>query len=313
MVDYDNPWKEILESYLKQFLELCLSDLHAAIDWSVPARVRDKELQRIAPESPVGVRIADKLFEVRLLDGLTAWIMIHVEVQNQREKDFQKRMFVYYYRILERYNKPLVSIAILGDEQPSWRPSEFTQDTFGCGVQYRFPIVKLLDFETKLDELEQSENLFATVILAHLMTVRTARNADNRFAWKLRIMRALYERGVAGDDVRQLFRVIDWLMELPPQLELEFRMEIDKIESEHNMPYITSVERLARIEGREEGRVEGREEGEEKGVLVGQILFAERVLRHRQSDRSELLTRPIAELQQMLSQLTTTIEQNEPR
>ena len=32
MVDYDTPWKEILEFYLKQFLELCLPDLHGAID-----------------------------------------------------------------------------------------------------------------------------------------------------------------------------------------------------------------------------------------------------------------------------------------
>ena len=36
MVDYDNPWKEILEFYLKQFLELCLPELHVAIDWSIP-------------------------------------------------------------------------------------------------------------------------------------------------------------------------------------------------------------------------------------------------------------------------------------
>ena len=32
MVDYDTPWKEILEFYLKQFLELCLPDLHGAMD-----------------------------------------------------------------------------------------------------------------------------------------------------------------------------------------------------------------------------------------------------------------------------------------
>jgi len=116
-------------------------------------------------------------------------------------------------------------------------------------------------------------------------------------------------RGVDAQDLRQLFRVIDWLMELPPQLEIQFRMAIDKIESEHNMPYITSVERLARNEGRNEGRNECREEG----VLVGQILFAQKILGREQSEPSALLARPIAELQQMLAQLTTTFEQNESR
>ncbi len=176
---------------------------------------------------------------------------------------------------------------------------------------FNFPIVKLLDFEVKLDELEQSKNLFASVILAHLMTIRTARDPSNRYELKLRILRALYTRGVAADDVRQLFRVIDWLMELPPKLEIQFRMEIDKIESEHNMPYITSVERLARIEGLEQGLEQGRNEGQERGVLVGQILFAEKVLRRKQSSRAELLARPVSELQLLLGQLTSTIEQNE--
>ncbi len=174
-------------------------------------------------------------------------------------------------------------------------------------MQFKFPIVKLLDIEAKLDELEQSGNLFASVILAHLMTMRTASDPTSRFAWKLRILRALYLRGVTAEDLRQLFRVIDWLRELPPQLEIQFLMEIDKLESEHNMPYVTSVERIAR----EQGREAGREEGVEKGVLIGQILFAQKMLRCEQSDSSELLASPIAELQQTLAQLVATIEKDE--
>ncbi len=305
MVDYDNPWKEILEFYLQQFLELCLPDLYAAIDWSVHFKVLDKELQRIAPASQLGSRVADKFFEVRLLEGTAAWILIHVEVQNQREKDFQKRMFVYYYRIVDRYNRPLVSIAILGDQQRNWRPSKYLLNAFGCNLQFSFPIVKLLDFKSRLDELERSNNPFASVILAHLVTTSTARDPSNRYAWKLRILRALYARGMDPQGLRQLFRVIDWLMELPLQLEIQFRSQIDNLESEQNMPYITSVERLARKEGREEGR--------EEGVLVGQILFAQKMLRCQQSDRAELLALPIVELQQVLAQLTTSLELNEPR
>ncbi len=308
MVDYDTPWKEILEFYLQQFLELCLPELHAAIDWSVAPTVLDKELQRIAAASALGQRVVDKLFEVRLVEGRVACLLIHVEVQNQRDTDFQKRMFVYYYRILERYNeRPLVSIAILGDRHRKWRPNAYAQHAFGCGLQFNFPIVKLLDFETKLDELERSSNPFASVILAHLMTVKTVRQPAGRYAWKLRILRALYLRGVAAADLRQLFRVIDWLMELPPLMEKQFRMEIDQIESEHNMPYITSVERLARNEGREEGRSEGRE----AGILVGQILFAQKMLGLDVSDHTELLASSITQLQQKLAQLMAAIEQNE--
>lgn len=33
-------------------------------------------------------------------------------------------------------------------------------------------------------------------------------------------MRSLYERGKSSDEIRQMFRVVDWMMDLPPALEL---------------------------------------------------------------------------------------------
>jgi len=53
----------------------------------------------------------------------------------------------------------------------------------------------------------------------------------------------------SAQDVRELFRVIAWMMELPPGLDRVFRQELDRIQEEKQMPYITSIERLARCEG----------------------------------------------------------------
>jgi len=66
-------------------------------------------------------------------------------------------------------------------------------------------------------------------------------------------VRNLYERGFSAKDVRELFRVIDWLMVLPTPLEIMFRSDVDKIQEERHMPYVTSIERLARREGMREG------------------------------------------------------------
>jgi hypothetical protein len=66
-------------------------------------------------------------------------------------------------------------------------------------------------------------------------------------------VRNLYERGFSPKDVRELFRVIDWLMELPPALAGVFRQDLDKIQEEKRMPYVTSIERVARREGQREG------------------------------------------------------------
>ena len=57
-------------------------------------------------------------------------------------------------------------------------------------------------------------------------------------------MRGLYERGFAADEVRELFRLIDWMMELPPPLDDLFWQEMDRLEEERRVPYVTSVERI---------------------------------------------------------------------
>ncbi|MFM7424263.1 MAG: hypothetical protein ACKO7W_04595 [Elainella sp.] len=43
-------------------------------------------------------------------------------------------------------------------------------------------------------------------------------------------------------------------MGLPERLELEFRDEVQRFEEEQQMPYISSIERIGREEGRQEER-----------------------------------------------------------
>jgi hypothetical protein len=75
------------------------------------------------------------------------------------------------------------------------------------------------------------------------------------------LVKGLYDRGLNKDQVRQLFRILDWMLALPPELEQSFRVELDRFEEERRMPYVTSVERLAREEGRQEGLAEGLQTG----------------------------------------------------
>jgi hypothetical protein len=39
----------------------------------------------------------------------------------------------------------------------------------------------------------------------------------------VRLVQGLYERGLGPEQVRQLFRLIDWMVQLPEELEHEFR------------------------------------------------------------------------------------------
>lgn len=273
MSDYDSPWKETLERYLPSFLAFFFPESHADIDWGRGYDSLDAELQQVAREGELGKRLADKLFRVWRGDGKETWVLIHIEVQNQPDSEFAERMFVYNYRLYDRFRRPVVSMAVLGDERVKWRPNMYGYALWGCKVQLEFPLVKLLDYGADLSALETMSNPFGVVVLAHLQTLATRQDFESRKSWKLRVAKRLLETGREAETIRQLFRVIDWMMVLPSELEKAFRDELRQYEEETKMPYITSIERLAmeegRQEGRQEGRLEGRQEGRQEGKAIG--------------------------------------------
>src|SRR5579862_334069 len=140
--DFDSPWKEALDVYFKVFLLLLFPHIYRDIDWSRGYEMLDKELQQLLPKSAKGRRVVDKLVKVWLLDGSETWLLIHVEIQTRRESGFGLRMFVYNARIADRYNQEVVSLAVLADDSPSWRPDHYEWERWGCRKRLEFPIVK---------------------------------------------------------------------------------------------------------------------------------------------------------------------------
>lgn len=143
--DYDSPWKEALARYLPDALDLFFPEVYAAIDWSRGYDLLDKELQQVTRDADLGRRLADTLVRVWRRDGTDVWVLIHIEVQSEPEQDFARRMLIYHYRIFDRYDQPIMSVAVLADDQAGWRPDRFTQELWGCTLELRYPIVKLLD------------------------------------------------------------------------------------------------------------------------------------------------------------------------
>ena len=117
-----------------------------AIDWTKGFRFLDQELHQIVRDAEMGLRRVDKLVSVYLQDGDETWILIHIEIQGQWEGDFAERVYVYHYRIYDKYRRPVVSLVILTDKSRKWRPSHFGYDKFGCKVSFDFHVVKLLDY-----------------------------------------------------------------------------------------------------------------------------------------------------------------------
>ena len=80
------------------------------------------------------------------------------------------------------------------------------------------------------------------------------------FSAKPRFAHVLFERKWDRQRIVDLFNVLDWMMRLPDGLETQLMSDIEELEREHQMPYISSFERRGLERGREEGRQEGKSE-----------------------------------------------------
>jgi hypothetical protein len=117
----------------------------------------------------------------------------------------------------------------------------------------KFPIAKLLDYENQWQTLEESNNPFAVIIMAHLKTKATTGKPNERKQWKWTLIRRLFERGYSRDEVINLFRFIDRMMALPIELEQELKAEVRRYQEERQMPFLSQMELMAIEEGREQG------------------------------------------------------------
>ena len=138
-------------------------------------------------------------------------------------------MLDYNYRIRHRYGMEAVSLAVLTDSSPTFRPHEYAVARWGFEITFRFPTVKLLDYEGRRAELETSMNPFSLVVLAHLDSWK-ARTDAQRYAAKFGLFRTLFGRGFSKRDIIGLFRFVDWMIELPRELEDRLEQVILELE-----------------------------------------------------------------------------------
>ncbi len=113
--DYDSPWKDAIDHYFPEFMAFCFPDAYVRIDWSKEQVFLDQELHAVVQDAELGKRLVDKLVRVTLQNGDENWIYIHVEVQGTKQVEFAERMFVYNYRLYDRYRRPIASMAVLTD------------------------------------------------------------------------------------------------------------------------------------------------------------------------------------------------------
>ena len=220
---FDESWKEALEHLFQYFMEFFFPEVYEEIDWDKGYETLDNELHQALESVRLKKRLVDKLVRVWRKNGKAVWILLHVEVQSQQEKNFAHRMFLYNFLIHLRHNREVFSYVILGDSSPSWKPEIYGYNKSGNQLFFRFAVAKLLDYRQKWTELENSDNPFAILVMAHLKALETGKDIQNRSVWKYEITRSLFRKNFSKELIRQIFAFIDVVLWLPKEIETEYK------------------------------------------------------------------------------------------
>jgi len=277
----DQLWKGAIEDLFEDFMHFFYPDYVDEIDFSKPVEFLDKELQQIYPEANTESinRRADMLVRVYLKNGAEKWLLVHIEVQGYKDEDFALRMFVYYYRIYDKYAKEITGIAVLTDDNRKFRPQHFEQRTWNTKIRYDFDMFKVIDYDE--DYYKKFENPFASllqVVRTHIR-YKQVKSDEDLLDLKLQLFRIMLQKGHTKKVIRNIATFIKFYVNFK-HLGFYDKFEedifvISKKEKSMGLMELATKHReleiayIAEKKGMEKGIEKGMEKGMEKGIEKG--------------------------------------------
>lgn len=253
--DYDGAWKEALRRHFRELVEKYFPAVAAEVDWNVLPVWSDKELSQVLGESGRRNRTVDVLVKLQLRSGTEQLILLHLEIQTSHEKDFERRIALYNSGLFWVFKQRVVTLVILADLREDWVPTEDTFCLADFESRLRFPACKLI--HRLRSDWQDDHSLPVQVARAQIEALRTASDPEGRYRAKWQLVRKLYDLGYNVEEVREIFRLIDWMMHLRGDLDEQFEEQLMTFEESLEMPYVTSVERIWQARGEARGEARG--------------------------------------------------------
>ncbi|MDR3279226.1 MAG: hypothetical protein LBT23_01830 [Synergistaceae bacterium] len=135
----DRSWKDILTENADDAILFFNPDLAEDRDYSLKPFLIPNELPAIDTDSDKGSRNSDVGLSVPLKTGEDQRIAFHIEQQHRDDKQFfAKRMFQSYYRMSDKLQMPVTSLAIFtGNIKPI---DVYLASCYGTEIHFRYNI-----------------------------------------------------------------------------------------------------------------------------------------------------------------------------
>jgi len=270
---YDILWKGMIENVMEDLLLFVDPDIGKELDLERGFEYLDKELAEMYPdpEKPSNTRIVDKLVKVFLRDGSERWMLLHVEIQGNNDKNFARRMFEYFIRLFSKHGHPVAAIAVLTGKDGKEMPAAYEDSCLWMRARYEYKTLCITDYPDEI--LMASMNPFAVVMMVAKEALLKVKGTDMQMDEKLLqqkvlMVRLLKERmAIFGEKKTEaiLSFLNNYVVFKKPETYRKFMEQTDAIFEKKNTMGV--IEQLAEIK-QQEARQEALEEGNQKTVRL---------------------------------------------
>lgn len=263
----DILWKAALEDLFDDFLKFFYADAEQIFDLDKGFEYLDKELEQLFPpdQNQYAPRYVDKLVKVFTKAGAEEWILVHIEVQGYTDPDFAKRMFQYYYRILDQYEKPVTAFAIFADNSKKFHPQFYEREYLGTKVHYSYNTYKIIDQDDT--DLEASNNPFAMVVLSAKLVLSSKKLEDQQlFDLAYGLAKRLLNKQMPKDKIRRVMNFLRYYLRFENQeMFIKFEQEIGNLT---NKNITMGIEEFLLDRAEKEGIEKGIQKGKHEEALA---------------------------------------------
>ncbi len=297
----DQLFKELLQEFFREFLELFYPAVAARLDFDTLSFL-DKELFTDLPEG--ARREADIVAQVQTLDGEPEIILVHTEIQTKRTGEMPARMWEYYALLRLRRRLPVFPIVVYlspgagGIVEETYNERLWETDILTFRYQaVGLPDLNADDYATRPDPLSPA--------LSALMRSTGTRRVVRR-------LRAIGQQGILqANEARQalLLAVIEKYLPLNQDEQVEFDQILTDPNNRQEQQIMLTYEQRGYDRGIAQGIERGIEQGVEQGILQGARRSLLKQLRARFGELPETVTAAIEKIssEEILDELSERV------
>ena len=289
-MSHDQLFKDLLRAFFADFLALFLPDVAAGID---PDAIDFLDTQTFTDVPEGALRIADVVARVQAREGTPTVVLLHTEVQTQREADLGQRMWVYNASQRLRSDLPVISVAIvLSPGTPGLSLERYGERLFG----HEYPLLEY--WQIGLRDLPAADYVHAAPDLAAALAALMRPGPEGRPGLKAALLRRL--RGSDLNDARVflLVNAVETYLRLEPAEEAVLR---EALRAEGDTT-VETTEMTWADEMMARGREQGREQGLAEGLAQVQTWADEMLARGREQGLAEGLAQAQSQADEMIAQ-----------